>query len=350
MGRLGGDASRYANDLDRQIVAEPRNPIPYVKRCLLLQRNSGEALETVNKALAVVGDNHLLYHQRGMIHTNSRNMEAAERDFRRAVELEPISFESNLSLATVFKRLKRYQEALVYFDRLIEMNPENFVGWNGRADVEYRTGDYERAERHFTAAIFCAPDSNIFYRNRGMVRLKRGRIEEAFADFEEDLRLGKSPRDTIRAMKESVKDYVVSGKPRDGLRILEKALEFDTQNADTLVGLLGLYTHLKEVKQADRATGKLLEIARGSDNPQELGSIGEFLLNAGRVKEAREVAKLLERKGYRVQVVDLDSQNPLQDQSPLGVEPDKKSKSKLGRNDTCSCGSGKKYKNCCGGH
>jgi SWIM/SEC-C metal-binding protein len=67
-------------------------------------------------------------------------------------------------------------------------------------------------------------------------------------------------------------------------------------------------------------------------------------------QRAKELALLFKEKGWhgRIElepdkpenIADLDRLlNPIK---PLRVEP------KLGRNEPCSCGSGKKYKNCCG--
>jgi SWIM/SEC-C metal-binding protein len=64
----------------------------------------------------------------------------------------------------------------------------------------------------------------------------------------------------------------------------------------------------------------------------------------------KEITALFKEKGWRYKVLlepekpedvtDLDRlMNPIK---PRRVEP------KLGRNEPCSCGSGKKYKNCCG--
>lgn len=43
----------------------------------------------------------------------------------------------------------------------------------------------------------------------------------------------------------------------------------------------------------------------------------------------------------------IESSGKTEDSKPKKKEPVKKEKS-VGRNDTCPCGSGKKYKNCCG--
>jgi hypothetical protein len=46
---------------------------------------------------------------------------------------------------------------------------------------------------------------------------------------------------------------------------------------------------------------------------------------------------------------DVEPEEPLRRPAPMGVETFVRSGPKIGRNDPCPCGSGKKYKKCCGG-
>jgi len=67
-------------------------------------------------------------------------------------------------------------------------------------------------------------------------------------------------------------------------------------------------------------------------------------------ERVKELASLFESKGWKYQI-DLEPDKP-EDISDLErlltpLKP-KRVEKKLGRNDPCSCGSGKKYKNCCG--
>ena len=54
------------------------------------------------------------------------------------------------------------------------------------------------------------------------------------------------------------------------------------------------------------------------------------------------LAKPVERKQVAVPVVASHGEQPAKKQA--------RSDKKVGRNDPCPCGSGKKYKNCCGGN
>jgi uncharacterized protein YecA (UPF0149 family) len=57
----------------------------------------------------------------------------------------------------------------------------------------------------------------------------------------------------------------------------------------------------------------------------------------------------LVRKMAKTMDVDLDAE--FREQAPVGVEPTRpirRETPKVGRNDPCPCGSGKKFKKCCG--
>jgi len=67
-------------------------------------------------------------------------------------------------------------------------------------------------------------------------------------------------------------------------------------------------------------------------------------------QRVKEITLLFKKKGWKYKI-ELEPDKPediadlerlLNPIKPLRVEP------KLGRNEPCSCGSGKKYKNCCG--
>jgi SWIM/SEC-C metal-binding protein len=64
----------------------------------------------------------------------------------------------------------------------------------------------------------------------------------------------------------------------------------------------------------------------------------------------KEIAKLFEEKGWEYRVLlEPDKPEDISDMERLlnPLKPQRVEK-KLGRNEVCSCGSGKKYKHCCG--
>ena len=60
------------------------------------------------------------------------------------------------------------------------------------------------------------------------------------------------------------------------------------------------------------------------------------------------ITLLLKAELQRVKPIEKEEKKDLQTNQPQGPVMPKKAKQEIGRNDMCPCGSGKKYKNCCG--
>ena len=92
---------------------------------------------------------------------------------------------------------------------------------------------------------------------------------------------------------------------------------------------------------------KIFEVKR----PAKLGSEkNPAVLRVQTEERLKEVATIFQEKGWKV-TIELEPEKPedtadlerlLNPQQPVTA------KKKVGRNEPCSCGSGKKYKKCCG--
>ncbi|MEJ2628312.1 MAG: SEC-C metal-binding domain-containing protein [bacterium] len=98
---------------------------------------------------------------------------------------------------------------------------------------------------------------------------------------------------------------------------------------------------------------KLEELENKYDGKKELklGTEGNPAVIRVQTKtRMKELAKIFEKKGWKYSIeVDRNKPEDLTDLKILQkrTKPIKSNK-KIGRNDPCPCGSGKKYKNCCG--
>ena len=74
------------------------------------------------------------------------------------------------------------------------------------------------------------------------------------------------------------------------------------------------------------------------------------IVNVKTKKRMEEVAKIFEKNGWKY-TIEIDRDKP---EDVTGLEillnwpKPKETENKVGRNDPCLCGSGKKYKKCCG--
>ena len=74
------------------------------------------------------------------------------------------------------------------------------------------------------------------------------------------------------------------------------------------------------------------------------------VVNVKTKRRMKKVAKIFEKNGWKYTIkLDRDRPEDITDLEILLNWPKpKKSEKKVGRNDPCPCGSGKKYKKCCG--
>jgi tetratricopeptide (TPR) repeat protein len=359
----GADIPSYLQELDREIEEHPQDVLPYVKKSLLLQKNDpSKAIDTIERGLEEVGENHLLYHSRAMMHEFAGRRDMAISDLRRAIEIYPIAIETLYILGTLLNRDGRHEDAIIYWDRVLEMDPRDSFAWNGKMTSERRLGDDDRALKHTNAAIFCNPETPAFYGNRGMILLEMGRVDEAFEDFDTQAKLG-DRKGAASSLKQISSKYMQSGDVQGLLRVYEKALELDPENIDTLTGLCGVYATLDRVEDFERTVERTVEIAVESDDLSHLAILDQLFSRFGKDREAARIQERLyeiagagKKDHLAIPVkstvvsrglsgIDSTVQNPLEEKPGTT-----KREEKIGRNDPCPCGSGLKHKRCCGKH
>ncbi|HKV10367.1 MAG TPA: tetratricopeptide repeat protein [Thermoanaerobaculia bacterium] len=111
----------------REIASSPtdqRSRALEVRLLLLLQRNQ-EALKSADAALSLEPSNPNLIYQRGAAYMAVRNFQAAEDDFRRALELAPRHTAAMSDLAVLLIQRNRKDEARQLFERVLQINPQD---------------------------------------------------------------------------------------------------------------------------------------------------------------------------------------------------------------------------------
>ena len=352
--------AKYFEMLESEIARNPLNPVPYAKKSFLLQRSTYQAVEVVERGLKAVGDNHLLYHCRGMAYEHAGQRSRALEDFKRAVEIYPIATETIVTLGTLLTRDKRYDEAMSYWDRLIELSPEIFMAWNGKVKIEYETGDLPRAINHQTAAIFCNPDIPALHENLGQLLFAVDRFADGLREYETAANLDGEKRKIASEMKVVTKKLLLKKRYWELAQIYEKANELDPGNVDTLMGLAGVYGGLGETDKEIHYLDELYSASEKTDIVPLLELTATALGNAERLREAAHVTERLYRmtndKSYLINLAQmamaLDDRSLIEpymaEISSLMSQKPRESEFKAGRNDPCPCGSGQKFKKCHG--
>lgn len=95
--------------------------------------------------------------------------EGTEQSLRKLLDKEPENQPALMSLATVYKKQKRYQEAEVIYRKLIELGPDTAIYQNNLGNIHFLTGRLDDAIRDYYAAIQDEPRRVLPYFNLSQV-------------------------------------------------------------------------------------------------------------------------------------------------------------------------------------
>ncbi|MBZ5500138.1 MAG: tetratricopeptide repeat protein [Acidobacteriia bacterium] len=112
--------------------------------------------------------------------------------FREAAALNPDFADAHAEIAQSLFTLKRYSEAIPYYDRVLELEPQNPAAYNDRGLSKTFTNDYYGAIRDFSKAIELKTSKGTTalgstlgnsYASRAAAYAKVGDFEKAIADY-----------------------------------------------------------------------------------------------------------------------------------------------------------------------
>ncbi len=177
-------------------AALANNPIPEVvlhRRASLLSEMGryDEAIEDYNTLIRLYPEEVEAYYRRGVLYLEQNNRAKGEADFRKANELDPDHFFTQLSKALLFKLDDDWEAAEKIYTRLIESeaNPDPSILLN-RAECYVHTGQTFRAAADLRAVEPTQRDNPYFYFLRGRVRLDQFDKVAARADFNKAKEMG----------------------------------------------------------------------------------------------------------------------------------------------------------------
>ncbi|MEO1935786.1 MAG: tetratricopeptide repeat protein [Myxococcales bacterium] len=109
-----------------------------------------ESLEAANEALP---ENPEFYRLRGVLFFNDAQIEEAEADFNRAIELAPRDMEGNERLARFYVRIGQLEKAVQAYQAAIEIDPAAAPIHHSLGELYERRSQPERAIEHYESAI-----------------------------------------------------------------------------------------------------------------------------------------------------------------------------------------------------
>ncbi len=182
----GSAARRTAEDLEN----DPQNHYRWARE----QHMRGyykEALESIDKAIALDGTGYLYYNERGLIHLNAGQPEEALLDFQKVQEINPLYTDAHNNLGATLARLGRNREALAEFQKVLEdpLYPTKEKAYANIGDILFAAGNYDEAIQNLRRAVAINKDYSRAHYKLGQCYRSLGQMDEARESFEAVLKL-----------------------------------------------------------------------------------------------------------------------------------------------------------------
>lgn len=141
---------------------------------------------------------------------------------------------------------------------------------------------------------------------------------------------------------------------KKAIETYKKAIELDDTNICLWIGLNEAYKAAEDNAQAEEALEKvknLLKTTSSSAEDFELIQVPLYVINKSEealIRHSMLNEPILYNELMDDYMYDMYDEFDYYDEDSLSLQPIINSEPKIGRNDPCPCGNGKKYKKCCG--
>lgn len=156
-----------------------------------LYRVSGRhtrALQAFDAALALNPSAVDAFRGRGSTHASLKNLDAAERDLQRAIDLQPTYWAAQNDLAALYFESGQFQRAIPLFQNVASLNPGSETAFNNLGSAFYMIGRPEQAAEAWQRSVALAPTA-ISLSNLGGSLFFAGQYEEAALKYEQAVTL-----------------------------------------------------------------------------------------------------------------------------------------------------------------
>lgn len=156
--------------------------IHYAKALRKLDRTE-EAETLLNGYLKSHSDNAEIFGELGLALRASSQEEKAITTFRRAIQLDPKQFTSQISLADLLRKQGKNNEALDHYRAAIALKPSDVAALNSLATLLKELGQHDEAVKLLQQAINTKGDFAIGHNNLGNLLLDSGKVESAIEEY-----------------------------------------------------------------------------------------------------------------------------------------------------------------------
>jgi tetratricopeptide (TPR) repeat protein len=238
-------------------------------RALAAEGRAKQAIDLLDRAAASGYRTAELYDLRGQLSLATGDAEAAERDWRRAAQLDPTAARPRLQLGRLYARRGLWADAIAYYREILLTDPRNADAVLGLAEAYEKSGRRVGAQKLLQAASEAIDDRRIHERWARMAR-EAGRPEDA----ERALRRiavsaqGAAKRDALLALAEL---YLAEDDPERALTAAREALAVERpageMSAETYDAIALATDH--EVAQIGEGLGAVLAALEGGSLARE---------------------------------------------------------------------------------
>ncbi len=250
-----------------------------------------EAIEAYSGAIAHKPDSMLAHLKRGAVYQNQEEFEAALRDLREAVDIDPSALLAIELLGDVNLSLNRAQRAVERYEAYIALDERNARIHYKLGLSRYRAGRVDEAMSALRQALKLDPALGDAHYVLGLVLRDQNQLPAARRSLEEAAR--RSPASQTAAREALAEVYGLEGEHTKAINELEALAALDVARADRLVSV-GLAQ--ARAGREDAAVNTLSRAAdRFPDAPQAYAALGHvWLLGAERRGDRVALNKALE--------------------------------------------------------
>jgi tetratricopeptide (TPR) repeat protein len=193
-GDFGGAENRLLAAVARHHPQTPAILEALVKGYLAARRKP-DAMTVLDRLLKLSPDHVPALLMRGEIVDSLRQSDAAEKDFRRAVELAPDSAAAHAALAGLLERQGHTREAIYHYELALQLGPADPATLLGLARALSDNADLARAGQRLDELLAAQPDHPDGLVERARLTLRQGRPAEAEPLLERATRVAPCHRD-----------------------------------------------------------------------------------------------------------------------------------------------------------
>jgi Tfp pilus assembly protein PilF len=148
--------------------------------------NSGALFE---HAVEVTADNHIAHNNLAAYYVSQMRNEDAWGHVIEALRIRPTYAEAHVNLATILRRLGKFDESEREYRVALSLQPDNVEAYSGYGALLLVQGRTDEAMREFWEVVQLRPEYAAGHYDLGRMFATLGRMDEAMAQFSETIRL-----------------------------------------------------------------------------------------------------------------------------------------------------------------